>query len=85
MPWQEVIDHINGSRVRVESKSGRKYPAKTEYDHLNQSVYKWAMGDLAQEEMWAWVEFPEDGIPVVEDLSAGHPDGGPPEKPPWEH
>lgn len=83
MPWQKVVGHINDETVRVESKDGNQYPARTEYDWLNDSIYTQQVNSNDSRTLWAWVNF-DDGEPVVEDTSFGDPQGGPPSKPPWE-
>lgn len=85
MTWQKVVRHISDRRVMVESKSGNQYPAEPEYDHLGETVYSQLVNTANDHKtLWAWVDFEDDG-PVIEDLSSGAPDGGPPESPPWEH
>lgn len=85
MPWQEVVDHVSDQRIVVESRSGNRYPVETEYDWLGEDVYKFEMGDMAHDELWAWVEFPDDGDPICTWTSTGSPTGGPPENPPGEN
>jgi hypothetical protein len=86
MPWQKLVDHINDRRVRVESRSGNRYPVVTKYSWQNDAIYRFFMNEKNDDKTrWAWVEFPDDGAPVLEDWRSGDPTGGPPERPPWEH
>lgn len=83
MPWQKITRHINGSRIEVESKSGNRYPAETEYDHMNDGLYRQLVNDAHDgKEYWAWINFDGDN-PVVEDWTRKADGQGPPENPPW--
>jgi hypothetical protein len=83
--WQRVIDHIGDQRIQVESRGGNRYPVLTTKDRTNEEVYKFAMGDRAYDELWAWVDHSGDGPATTDWTSTGHPSGGPPDGPPGEH
>jgi hypothetical protein len=83
MTWQKVVGHINNSRIEVESKDGNRYPADTEYDHLNEMVYTQQVNSADNKTYWAWVTF-DDDTPSVDEVRTGAPEGGPPKNPPGE-
>jgi len=82
MAWQKLTDHLNGKSVRVESKSGNQYVAEAETKELGSAIYNQLINRAHDSKTyWAWVEFPEDGQPVVKDYKPGDM----PTSPPWEH
>lgn len=64
MPWQQIVRHIHEDRVIVRSKDGNEYPAGIGYEHLEPDIYKALVSSSDDEDVWAWVEFEDDG-PVV--------------------
>ena len=87
MPWQKVTKHINDIRVEVESKRGKRYPVETRYDFDNTGIYRMLhnIADTGDDrQMWAWVDFGDDG-PILEDYSIKRKGDGPPAKTPMEH
>lgn len=90
MPWQELIGHINSSRVRVRSRMGTEYAVETENRRLNDDIYTQLVNDAHDDvDFWAFVEFPDGDCPS--DLDADGPvvidysRGDRPEKAPWEY
>lgn len=70
--WQKVVDHINSSRVRVESLEGNQYPARTPYTADNEHVYTHMMNEKNSWDLWAYVLFDHgDGEPVVDHVCSG--------------
>lgn len=68
----------------VESKSGKTYPVKTEYDSMGESLYNQLVNRAHDNKVyWGWVSF-EDEHPVLKDWIRSGSDSDPPEDPPWD-
>jgi len=85
MPWQKIERYISDDRIVVESKSGKTYPVRVEYDWLGEGIYSQMVNTAHDDrEFWAWVNFDGDGDAVVEDYVKQNEGDGYPGAPPWE-